>query len=262
MTTPSENSEDQRKRDQVAQPPAGEQYDSEYYDARGTSRIKANPFDRKHFDRVTRKLGQTFALQPQMSVLDLGCGYGYLSYHFAERCARAVGVDISPTAVEFARKTYARPNLAFEVGDILSWNPQEKFDLVLFVSLYEHLTREQADLALERFKGWLKPGGVVAVHTITAKTWMGRRRTREKGLGTIDFSGDTTHTCIFTPGELKEHFESHGYALRGEYVRLGSYLFRGETLKKIFRFLHLPAKWRDAFVIEALFSFGLGGTTG
>ncbi|MEK7746526.1 MAG: hypothetical protein AAB576_07670, partial [Elusimicrobiota bacterium] len=49
-----------------------------------------------------------------------------------------------------------------------------RYDLVLFVSLYEHLTRPQQDLFLERLKGWLAPGGVVATHTITAASWLGR----------------------------------------------------------------------------------------
>ncbi len=246
----------------VIQSGARDDYDQPYYESRGTARIIAQPFDRKHIDRFLKKLVEVVAIGSQMSVLDLGCAMGYLSYHFAERCARVVGVDISPEAIDFARRTYVRENLRFEVADVLSWSPDERFDLILFVSLYEHFTRAEQDKALELFKGWLAPGGVVVAHTITAKSWLGRKRTREKNLGTIDFSGDPTHTRVFTLTDLKQHFASHGYELRGEYHRYGSFGVKGKWLERLFKLLLVPDSWRQEFVIEVMLAFGVAAVEG
>ncbi len=246
-----------------ANPPDGtgsgaqDSYDQSYYESRGTARIIARPFDRKHIDRFLKKLAQAVPIAPYMSVLDLGCAMGYLSYHLAERCVRVVGVDVSPEAIDFARRTYVRKNLRFEVADILSWDPGERFDIILFVSLYEHFTRAEQDRALELFKNWLAPGGMVVAHTITAKSWLGRKRTREKNLGTIDFSGDLTHTCVFSLNDLKEHFHSHGYVLRGEYRKYGSFGLKGHWLGRLFKLLLIPDRWRQEFVIEVMLAFGL-----
>ncbi|MBI3269671.1 MAG: class I SAM-dependent methyltransferase [Planctomycetes bacterium] len=243
--------------DAGAPPPADPRYGEEYFHGRGTERSMQAPFDRMHFDRFCAKLAAAVPIDPRWSVLDLGCAVGYLTYHFAERCAHATGVDHAEPALAFARKTYARPNVDFVHSNILAFQPTRRYDLILFVSLYEHLTREEQDRLFERMKGWLTPGGVLATHTITAHSWIGRRRTREKNLGTLDFSGDPTHTCAFTLAELEAHIASHGYVLRGEYRRYGSFVLRGTRLEKLFRWLRIPDRWRHELVLEVLAVHGL-----
>jgi SAM-dependent methyltransferase/acyl carrier protein len=51
-------------------------------------------------------------------VLDVGCGRGGTVALLAERCgAEATGVDLSPEAVAFCRRTHRHPSVRFEVGD-------------------------------------------------------------------------------------------------------------------------------------------------
>jgi acyl transferase domain-containing protein/SAM-dependent methyltransferase len=53
-----------------------------------------------------------------LQVLDVGCGRGGTARLMAERCgAIAVGVDLSPEAVDFCRRTHRLSNVRFEVGD-------------------------------------------------------------------------------------------------------------------------------------------------
>jgi len=54
-------------------------------------------------------------------VLDVGCGEAAISLALAERGVTAVGLDLSPTAIDLARREAERrglPNVSFEVADI------------------------------------------------------------------------------------------------------------------------------------------------
>ncbi len=54
-------------------------------------------------------------------VLDVGCGEGAISLTLAERGHTTVGLDLSPTAIELARREAQQrglPNVTFEVADI------------------------------------------------------------------------------------------------------------------------------------------------
>lgn len=57
---------------------------------------------------------------PGKKIADMGMGSGKASYLQAmlESSTKIVGVDINPTAVEYARGAYALPNLEFRQGDI------------------------------------------------------------------------------------------------------------------------------------------------
>jgi SAM-dependent methyltransferase len=51
-------------------------------------------------------------------VLDVGCGRGGTVALLAEFCgADATGVDLSPEAIAFCRRTHSHPRVSFEVGD-------------------------------------------------------------------------------------------------------------------------------------------------
>jgi SAM-dependent methyltransferase len=52
-------------------------------------------------------------------VLDVGCGTGHLTRAISLTGARATGIDLSPSYVEFARRVTAREDVTYEVGDAL-----------------------------------------------------------------------------------------------------------------------------------------------
>ena len=66
------------------------------------------------------------------SILDVGCNNGDMSYPFQRSDCRVKGVDLS--------KDLRLPkDYTFERMDITSYNFIEKFDCVMFLSLYHHL---------------------------------------------------------------------------------------------------------------------------
>jgi SAM-dependent methyltransferase len=114
------------------------------------------------------KYNRLVALLPRKRfahALDLGCGLGLLSQKLAARAERVLGLDIAPTAIEYARRRGAAfDNLAFEPGDILDLpiSLNGKFDLVVVADVLYYLSPlDEAVLrsVVRRIADLLTPGG-------------------------------------------------------------------------------------------------------
>ena len=99
------------------------------------------------------------AVPPPASVLDVGCGNGYLVGEFQKRGYRAVGIDLSEQGIAIARQ--AHPDVRFELlaadENVLTNLGEPPFDLVLSTEVVEHLYDPRA-YARGCFAA-LRPGG-------------------------------------------------------------------------------------------------------
>lgn len=113
---------------------------------------------------------QRLALDPWLTVsggarvLDVGCGIGRWSRLLAGRGAEVVGVDLSPTMIAQARHRAAEEGVAdrcrFAVADLAELELGERFDLVLGVTVLQHILDPGAFRdALAAMAGHLAPGG-------------------------------------------------------------------------------------------------------
>jgi SAM-dependent methyltransferase len=96
------------------------------------------------------------------SVLDLGCGSGWLSIFLARRGFNVTGVDIAEHAVQLARMWAEEEDLEveFDVGDIADMDyAMGSFDAVVANSIFEHLTWDLAEHTVRRLKTVLLPKG-------------------------------------------------------------------------------------------------------
>ena len=71
-------------------------------------------------------LMELLSLQPGEVILDLGCGTGQLTAQIAERVARVIGIDNSPTMIASAKENY--PELEFIVANATNLAFKEQFD--------------------------------------------------------------------------------------------------------------------------------------
>jgi 2-polyprenyl-3-methyl-5-hydroxy-6-metoxy-1,4-benzoquinol methylase len=105
-------------------------------------------------------------LPPGTRVLDVGCGIGRWSCRLAARGAQVTGIDLSPTMVaEATRRASARgvaPRCRFLVRDLARLDLQQSFDLVLSVTVLQHiLERHALRRAVRRLAAHLAEGGTL-----------------------------------------------------------------------------------------------------
>jgi trans-aconitate methyltransferase len=104
------------------------------------------------------KVIEELDIQGNESVLDLGCGDGFLTHYIATMLnnGKVLGVDSSESMLEEARKNHLL-NLSFMQLDINELNFKEEFDII-FSSATLHWVKDHNKLLRNCYKA-LKPGG-------------------------------------------------------------------------------------------------------
>jgi cyclopropane-fatty-acyl-phospholipid synthase len=148
---------------------------------------------RAKYDLVCRKLG----LRPGMRLLDVGCGWGGMAMHAAERYGvQAVGVTVSQRQVGYGRDAVVAAGL----GDRVEIRFQDyrdvddgPFDAISSIGMVEHVGAAQLADYFGRLYALLRPGGRLLNHGIC---WP----RGSAGLGRTSFVGH----YVFPDGELHE----------------------------------------------------------
>src|SRR3954452_1454560 len=95
-------------------------------------------------------------------VFDAGCGTGEHALLAAAGGARVYGVDLSPTAIETARRKAIERGLdvRFDDGDMLTIPlPDTAFDVVLDSGLFHSFDDDERTRYVDRLHNALRPGG-------------------------------------------------------------------------------------------------------
>jgi cyclopropane-fatty-acyl-phospholipid synthase len=153
-------------------------------------------------DLICRKL----RLREGERLLDLGCGWGSLVLHAAERYGvRALGITLSEPQAEVARERFRAAGLArraeVEVLDYRDLDEPGGFDKLVSVGMFEHVGAALLPEYFRRAAALLRPGGVFLNHGIAR---LGPAR-RELG------STFVSH-YVFPDGELVPLAETVGAA--------------------------------------------------
>jgi cyclopropane-fatty-acyl-phospholipid synthase len=107
------------------------------------------------------------------TILELGCGWGSLSLWMAERYPNASITSVSNSHsqrayIEETAKARGLTNLAVITADMNDFQSAERFDRIVSVEMFEHMSNWRA--LLTRVRGWLKPQGRVFIHVFTHAT--------------------------------------------------------------------------------------------
>jgi SAM-dependent methyltransferase len=108
--------------------------------------------------------------------LDVGCGSGRLIAVLAAAGYQVVGIDVSPGMLALARERH--PSSHFILGDVCTWAPPERYDLVVAWDSIFHVPHAEQQAVVGKLCGALAPGGVVL---FTARGTDGRSRGRWAG---------------------------------------------------------------------------------
>jgi 2-polyprenyl-3-methyl-5-hydroxy-6-metoxy-1,4-benzoquinol methylase len=92
-------------------------------------------------------------------VLDIACGVGYGTAILADNCAvtRAVGVDVSSAAVEYACRQYASDRVSFLCSGATEFHSAMQFENIVSLETIEHV--EDPHKLFEHLVSLLNPGG-------------------------------------------------------------------------------------------------------
>lgn len=129
-------------------------------------------------------------------VLDVACGEGRNAVWLAARGCDVLGVDISPLALEKARRLAARSGVSvrFEEEDLRArdWDAAD-FDAIVCIFIQFAAPAERARL-FEGFARAIRPGGLLLLQGYTPK----QLEYRTGGPGTLEH--------LYTPEMLREAF--------------------------------------------------------
>jgi ubiquinone/menaquinone biosynthesis C-methylase UbiE len=129
-----------------------------------------NELNRQSYDKIAKQFSFSRAyvwpdvlifrefIKDGDKLLDLGCGNGRMVGLFDNKKVDYLGVDFSSELVDCAKKNY--PKKEFLVMDALNLNlPEKSFDVVMCVSVLNHLSKEKHVQFVENIKKVLKLGG-------------------------------------------------------------------------------------------------------
>jgi cyclopropane-fatty-acyl-phospholipid synthase len=133
--------------------------------------------------------GRRAEIEDGMEILDLGCGWGSLTFWIAEQYPKTTVLAVSnaQNQIDYIRKTAAERGLAnihTVVRDMNHMETSRRFDRILSIEMFEHMRNWEK--LLHRISTWLRPQGKLFVHIFTHKdlaylfettgagNWMGR----------------------------------------------------------------------------------------
>jgi len=148
-------------------------------------------------------------------VLDIGCGYGAVTFSMAKAGALVTGIDMDETNLRHARKRYKHENLKFLLGDIRKDLPDGKFDVIVMSNVLEHIENRVGLLKTleDKFqpKLWL-----IRVPMIN-RDWLGPLK---KELG-MRYYSDPTHCTEYTIESFQAEMANAGLEVRHAEVKWG-----------------------------------------
>jgi cyclopropane-fatty-acyl-phospholipid synthase len=146
-------------------------------------------------------------LHDGQSILELGCGWGSLSLWMARQFphSRVTAVSNSHSQrlyVEGEAAARGLKNLRVVTQDMNVFDPQQKFDRIVSVEMFEHMMNWRE--LMTRLQSWLKPDGRLFLHIFTHRAGAYRFDPRDKE--------DWIAQHFFTGGVMPSHHLIRQYA--------------------------------------------------
>lgn len=136
-------------------------------------------------------------------ILDVGCGLGLFLSKFSDLGWDVFGTEVSPDVAKFAKEKFGTKVF---LGDLTKINFKQRFDVIVFSSVFEHLY--WPNQTLQKVKKLLKENGLLVITLPNIES-----------LGHMLFQNDWhtldpgRHIYQYSPGTISELLSKHGFGV-------------------------------------------------
>lgn len=147
-------------------------YTKDYYlhDCCGFEEFKKRKGEILHKDVLS--VLSRITVKPGMKLLDVGCGRGDVVVYYAKAGADAYGIDYAKAGIAIAQDARKKQTqqiqryIHFSVMDAKKLDfPNNYFDVIISIDVFEHLYKEELEVALSEIRRVLKDDGTLLVNT-------------------------------------------------------------------------------------------------
>ncbi len=173
------------------------QYSCGYFKDPAATLDQAQAHKKQH---IARKL----LIEPGMSVLDIGCGWGGMALTLAKDYgAQVVGITLSREQHAYAKQRVEREGLADRVDIRLCdyRHVTERFDRIVSVGMFEHVGLRHFDPYFQTIHDRLSQDGIALIHTIG---WAGQAKGTNPWIAKYIFPGGYIPTVSEAMGAVEK----------------------------------------------------------
>ena len=119
--------------------------------------VNSQPVTQRQIDLIIDSVNHFLKLSENDILLDIGCGNGFLSNYFFDKCSEFLGVDFSDYLIEIAKLNFEKaPTHVFQNDDAASYVDSEKnpnrFTKALCYGCFAYLSFEDAKEVLIKLR--------------------------------------------------------------------------------------------------------------
>ena len=146
--------------------------------------------------------------------LDVGCGPGtFIGTLAKSHNIKSLGIDFSRQQVDYARINHQSVKARFECIDLFEANSKslltEKFDIITFVEVIEHIENNEAVRMLAKARSMLKPGGKIIITTPNYHSGWGALEKLVNAIGEVSY--EDQHINRYSYKKLSHDLQRAGF---------------------------------------------------
>jgi protein-L-isoaspartate(D-aspartate) O-methyltransferase len=182
------------------------QYGFDYWDGSRQTGYGGYRYDGR-WRKVADRMISTYSIEPNMRILDIGCGKGFLLHDFMEACPgiEIAGLDVSRYAIDHAMDS-VKPYIKEGTAAKLPW-PDDYFDLIVSINTLHNLYI---------YDLWSTLGEIARVGRRSSYICVEAYRNEREKVNLMYWQ--LTCRAFHTPAEWEWIFAAAGYSGDHEYV--------------------------------------------